>query len=181
MPQSTTDKQYEGVINECKDTFFKKMKDYGTSWRVFRPISVADQLYIKAKRIRNIQDGMIPEVKEGKNDEFKAIINYSIIGLMQLSIKHDNWDLTKEELLPLYEEQVAHAQRLMNDKNHDYGEAWRDLDIKSITDLIITKILRIRQIIRNDGKTLVSEGVEGNYYDILNYAVFAIILGEGVK
>lgn len=178
MPQSTTDKQFDAIIQSCRETFLKKTSDYGTSWRVFRPIAVADQLYIKAKRIRNIQEGMAPKVEEEENSEFKALINYSIIGLLQLGITHNNWDLTTGEVTPLYDEITRKSKALMDNKNHDYGEAWRDMDVKSITDLIIAKIMRIRQIIQNGGKTLVSEGIEGNYYDILNYAVFAIILAK---
>lgn len=178
MVQSTTETQYKTVIDECRAIFRKKTSDYGTSWRVYRPISVADQLYIKAKRIRNLQEGVIPRVKEGDRDEYMGVVNYSIIGVIQLQLKDDEWDLPASEAVRLYDEVVRHARTLLDNKNHDYGEAWRDMDIKSITDIILAKILRIRQIINNDGKTAISEGIESNYFDILNYAVFALILGK---
>lgn len=178
MGQQNTDEQFKEIINQCRDIFLKKTVDYGTSWRVYRPISVADQLYIKAKRIRNIQDGFVPMVNENIDDEFRGIVNYSIIGLMQLMIKHDEWDISTEEVAQLYDTVVGQAFDLLHKKNHDYGEAWRDMSIKSITDLILAKILRIRQIAQNDGKTLISEGTDSNYYDILNYAVFALILSK---
>lgn len=178
MAQITTDEQYERIINHCRDIFLKKTADYGTSWRVYRPISVADQLYIKAKRIRNIQEGFIPRVDEKIDDEFMGIVNYSVIGLMQLQIQHDEWEVPVDKVKELYEDVIRQAVELMHRKNHDYGEAWRDLDIKSITDLILSKVLRIRQIVQNGGKTIASEGISSNYYDILNYAVFALILSE---
>lgn len=178
MAQITTDEQYDQVINQCRDIFLKKTADYGTSWRVYRPIAVADQLYIKAKRIRNIQEGFVPRVQDGTEDEFRGLINYSIIGLMQLRIEHHEWDLSVSEVKKRYDDAAHDAKTLMHDKNHDYGEAWRDMDVKSITDLILAKILRIRQIVQNDGKTIISEGIDSNYYDILIYAVFALILSD---
>lgn len=178
MAQITTDEQYDKVINQCREIFLKKTADYGTSWRVYRPIAVADQLYIKAKRIRNIQEGYIPRVQEDNADEFRGIVNYSVIGLMQLRIEHEEWDIPIEEVKSLYDETIRDAKALMQNKNHDYGEAWRDMDVKSITDLILAKILRIREIVQNDGKTMISEGIDANYYDILIYAVFALILSN---
>lgn len=180
MAHKTTEEQYKSIIDDCRNIFLKKTADYGTSWRVYRPISVADQLYIKAKRIRNIQDGSVPKVADDINDEFRGIINYSVIGLMQLMIESDNWDVPIEEVKKLYEKVIATAIDLLYKKNHDYGEAWRDMDVVSITDLILAKVLRIRQIVRNEGRTMISEGIDSNYYDILNYAVFALILSEGV-
>ncbi len=179
--QITTDQQYDKVIHDCRNIFLKKTKDYGTAWRVYRMISVADQLYIKAKRIRNIQEGIIPQIGDGILGEYFAIVNYAVIGLMQLNITHDEWDLPLEEVTELYDEFTAKAKELMDKKNHDYGEAWRDMDLKSLIDLILTKILRIKQIINNDGKTVASEGIDSNLYDILNYAVFALILKDENK
>lgn len=176
MAQITTDQQYERIIHECRDIFLKKTADYGTSWRVFRPISVADQLYIKAKRIRNIQDGQTPKISDNSADEFKSIINYSAIGLMQGFITHDEWELSVDEVKSLYDRAIREAVELLHNKNHDYGEAWRDMSVGGITDLILAKILRIRRIIENKGKTIVSEGIDANLLDILNYAVFALIL-----
>lgn len=178
MDHSNTGEQYKKIIHHCRDIFLRKTDDYGTSWRVYRPISVADQLYIKAKRIRNIQEGFLPRVDEDVTDEFSGIVNYSIIGLMQMTIEHEEWNLSAGEVEQLYQQAVDRAMSLLAKKNHDYGEAWRDMDVKSITDLILAKILRIRQIIQNDGKTSISEGIDSNYLDILNYAVFAQILIE---
>lgn len=178
MSQITTDEQYERVIQECKSIFLKKTKDYGTSWRVYRPISVADQLYIKAKRIRNIQDGFAPKVDEDILVDFKGIINYSVIGLMQGVITHDEWELPVEEVEGLYDRVVKETTELFHKKNHDYGEAWRDMSLAGITDLILAKILRIRKIVQNKGKTIASEGIDSNYMDILIYAVFALILSD---
>ncbi|MCZ2396929.1 MAG: DUF1599 domain-containing protein [Chitinophagales bacterium] len=176
MMQSTTDNQFIEVIDTCKKIFLKKTADYGTSWRVYRMITVADQLYIKAKRIRNIQENVVQKIGDPIEDEFRGIVNYAIIGLIQLRITHDKWDLPVEEVAQLYDESVRAALDLLQKKNNDYGEAWRDMNQHGLTDLILSKILRIRQILKNDGKTLVSEGVDANLYDILNYAVFALIL-----
>lgn len=176
MAQGTTDKEFESIIQNCRDIFMKKTADYGTSWRVFRPISVADQLYIKAKRIRNIQNGAVPLVNEDWRDGFKSIINYSIIGVLQNMIEGDEWELSVDEVSPLYDQVAQQAYDLLQKKNHDYGEAWRELSIKGITDLILAKILRIRKMVQNDGKTITSEGVDSNFLDILIYAVFCLIL-----
>jgi hypothetical protein len=184
MMQVTTDQQYGSAIKSCREIFIKKTKDYGTSWRVYRTISIADQIYIKAKRIRNIQEKGIQKVIDDVASEFKGILNYAIIGLIQLDINDDDPDNDREEDLPLddvtklYDEKVAIAKKLMEDKNHDYGEAWRDMSQESFVDLILAKVLRIKQIIQNKGNTLISEGIDANYFDIINYAVFALIMKD---
>lgn len=173
----TTNEQYDSVIAECRKTFLQKTKDYGTSWRVYRIISVADQIYIKAKRIRTIQEIKTQKIGDNIKSEFQGIINYSIIGLIQLEINNDEPEqLNATELETLYTAKVKLARQLMIEKNHDYGEAWREMSQESLIDLSLAKILRIRQIIANDGKTLVSEGIDANFLDILNYAAFALIL-----
>ena len=173
----TTNEQYDSVIAECRKTFLQKTKDYGTSWRVYRTISVADQIYIKAKRIRTIQEIKTQKIVDNIKSEFQGIINYSIIGLIQLEINNDEPEqLNAAELETLYNAKVKLARQLMIEKNHDYGEAWREMSQESLIDLSLAKILRIRQIIANDGKTLVSEGIDANFLDILNYAAFALIL-----
>jgi hypothetical protein len=173
--------QYGQVVNACRETFLQKTVDYGTSWRVLRTISVADQIFIKAQRIRTIQDRGVRRVADSIATEFMGIANYAIIGLMQLELGEARVDeLPPDTVETLWERQVEAATRLMQDKNHDYGEAWRDMSQESLADLILVKVLRIRQILANDGRTLVSEGVDANFSDILNYAVFALILiGEG--
>ena len=179
MMQVNTDLQYDNVVNECRQIFIRKTKDYGTSWRVYRTISIADQIYIKAKRIRNIQEKGTQKIDDDVLGEFMGILNYAVIGLIQLEINNDEpEDLPFHEVADLYEAKIAVAKKLMQDKNHDYGEAWRDMSQESFVDLILAKILRIRQIVQNEGNTLVSEGIDANYYDILNYAVFAIILSN---
>ena len=173
----TTNEQYDSVRAECRKTFLQKTKDYGTSWRVYRTISVADQIYIKAKRIRTIQEIKTQKIGDNIKSEFQGIINYSIIGLIQLEINNDEPEqLNAAELETLYNAKVKLARQLMIEKNHDYGEAWREMSQESLIDLSLAKILRIRQIIANDGKTLVSEGIDANFLDILNYAAFALIL-----
>ena len=177
----TTDEQYDKIIEECRNTFLKKTADYGTSWRVYRIISVADQIYIKAKRIRNIQEGITQKIDDDIKSEFAGILNYAIIGLIQLDINNDDpEELDAAIVKELYDKKAAMAKALMKDKNHDYGEAWREMSQESFVDLSLSKILRIKQIISNKGVTLVSEGVDANLFDILNYAVFGMILiGEG--
>ena len=176
---TNTNEQYAAVIKGCKDIFIKKSNDYGTSWRVLRPISIADQIYIKAKRIRTIQEGGQQKVADDIMDEFRGIINYSVIGLIQLQLGKDAIDeMAVAEVSKLYDEQVAITKSLMQSKNHDYGEAWRDMSQVGLTDLILQKLYRMKQIIRNDGKTIISEGLDANYMDMMNYAVFAIILAE---
>ena len=168
--------QFEKVIGECRDLFKKKMQDYGAAWRVLRPSSITDQIYIKVNRIRTLQMTDVKMVDESEEGEFVAIVNYSIIGLIQLEkglSKDFNEDNT--EILALYDKYAKAAQTLMEKKNHDYGEAWRDMRISSITDLIYQKVLRTKQIEDNKGKTLVSEGLDANYFDMLNYAVFCLI------
>jgi hypothetical protein len=179
MTQVNTDLQYDHAVKKCREIFLKKTKDYGTSWRVYRTISIADQIYIKAKRIRNIQEKGIQKIDDDVKGEFKGILNYAVIGLIQLDIHDDEIEeLPLDETLKLYDEKILSAKNLMRNKNHDYGEAWRDMSEESFVDLILAKILRIKQIIQNEGKTLVSEGIESNFYDILNYAVFALILSN---
>jgi hypothetical protein len=174
---STTNQQYDKAIAACKDIFLKKAKDYGTAWRVLRTISIVDQIFIKAQRIRTIQEKGEQKVSDGIAAEFKGIINYAVIGLIQLELPAD----APEEMNPadvalLFDKNVQTAKSLMQDKNHDYGEAWRSMSQESFVDLILMKLQRIRQILNNDGKTIMSEGIDANYHDIINYAVFALIL-----
>ncbi len=181
MQVKDTIEQYEQVIHDCKDIFIKKTKDYGTSWRVYRTISIADQIYIKAKRIRTIQEKGEQRIGDTISSEFRGILNYGIIGMMQLQLE----TAAPEELDAVavgshYNRIAEMAKALMLDKNHDYGEAWREMSQESFVDLILSKLQRIRQIIGNEGKTLISEGIDANFLDIINYAVFALILiGEG--
>lgn len=175
--QVNTDQQYDGALGNCREIFINKTKDYGTSWRVYRTISIADQIYIKAKRIRNIQQKGIQKINDDVKGEFMGILNYGVIGLIQLDINDDEVeDLSPEEAGKRYDEKIIIAKKLMQDKNHDYDEAWRDMSHESFVDLILAKILRIKQIVQNDGLTLASEGIDSNYYDIINYAAFALIL-----
>ncbi len=172
-----TNIQYDEIISSCRNTFIKKTKDYGTSWRVYRTLSVADQIYIKAKRIRNIQEGITQKIEDNIKSEFEGIVNYSIIGLIQLGINNDEpEDLAVDIVEKMYDKMAIAAKDLMLAKNNDYGEAWREMSQVSFVDLILAKILRIKQIIANDGATLVSEGMDANFFDILNYAIFALIL-----
>ena len=176
--------QYDNAIQESRAIFLKKAKDYGTSWRVLRTISIVDQIYIKAKRIRNIQEKGTQMIDDDIKGEFKGIVNYAVIGLIQLDLLHEDPqndcddELPFEETIKRYDEKIALAKDLMLNKNHDYGEAWRGMSQESFADLILAKILRIKQIIQNEGKTLISEGIDANFYDILNYAVFALILSD---
>lgn len=173
----TTNQQYDKVIHNCKITFINKTKDYGTSWRVYRTISVADQIYIKLKRIRTIQEKKEQKIGDDIKSEFEGILNYCVIGLIQLQINNDELEqLPTDEVENYYDAIIAKANKLMQDKNHDYGEAWREMSQQSFVDLSLAKILRIKQIIANRGKTIASEGVDANFYDMLNYAVFALIL-----
>lgn len=168
--------QYDQVTTECRDLFAKKLKDYGTAWRILRLSSVTDQVYIKANRIRSIQENEVKKVDEDERAEFIAIINYSAIGLIQMELGVvSNPDITPKEALTFFDKKIKEARDLMERKNHDYGEAWRDMRVSSITDLILQKLLRVKQIEDNKGQTIVSEGYEGNYYDMLNYAVFSMI------
>lgn len=174
-----TIQQYNDVVEQCRDIFLKKTRDYGTAWRVLRTISVIDQIYIKAQRIRTIQEKGEQKVGDDIAGEFIGIINYSIIGLIQLQLTEDDpEELEVEKVEQLYNDYVEAAQNLMSQKNHDYGEAWRNMSQESFADLILMKLQRMRQIVANKGKTLISEGLDANYYDMLNYAVFALILSN---
>ena len=171
-----TSKQYDAVIDECRSLFEKKMSDYGSAWRILRLPSLTDQIFIKAQRIRQLQENEVRKVDEGATSEFIGIINYSIMALIQLEKGVvENPDLNTEEAAALYDKHSKITKELMMDKNHDYGEAWRDMRVASLTDLILQKLLRVKQIEDNKGKTIVSEGIDANYQDMINYAVFAMI------
>ena len=171
-----TNKQYDKVIISCKEIFLKKNHDYGTAWRVLRTISIVDQIYIKAHRIRTIQQKGHQVVPDDIRAEFKGIINYALIGLIQLQLTdNDPEEMDAITVSGLYDSHIAKSKNLMQDKNHDYGEAWREMSQESLVDLVLMKLQRIRQILANNGKTLVSEGIDANYSDILNYSVFALI------
>lgn len=172
-----TASQYQETVQICRDIFLKKNHDYGTSWRVLRPISIVDQLFIKAQRIRTIQDVKTQRIDDDVQGEWRAIVNYGIIALIQQELSHhEEWDMSEEEAMQLYDKHLQETYELMLNKNHDYGEAWRSMSQESFADLILTKILRIRQILALDGQTKISEGIDSNYRDIINYAVFALIL-----
>ena len=171
-----TSNQYDSVVEQCRNLFTKKMSDYGSAWRILRLPSLTDQIFIKAQRIRQLQENDIRKVDEGEKSEFIGIINYSIMALIQLELGVvENPDLSSEEATELYNKHMTITKELMENKNHDYGEAWRDMRVSSLTDLIIQKLLRVKQIEDNEGKTLVSEGIDANYQDMVNYAVFAMI------
>ena len=173
---SKTDHQFDQVTAVCRNLFIKKMKDYGASWRILRQQSVTDQIFIKANRIRSIEIKGVSKVDEGIRSELIGIVNYGIIGLVQLELGFsDTDDLTFDKGLELYDKFLSEAKKLMMDKNHDYDEAWRSMRIQSYTDLILTKILRTKQIEDNQGITLASEGIDANYFDMINYAVFGLI------
>ncbi len=178
---SNTNQQYDDAVKTCKEVFIKKTKDYGTAWRVLRTISVVDQIFIKALRIRTIQDLKTQKVGDDIESEFKGIINYAVIGLIQLELQNPQVeDLPVEQINSLYDKYILFSKNTMLDKNHDYSEAWREMSQESFTDLILMKLMRIKQILSNDGKTIMSEGIDANYVDIINYSVFALILmGEG--
>ncbi len=169
--------QYNHELEQCRDIFLRKTADYGTAWRVLRTISVTDQIYIKAWRIRTLQEKKVQMVADDIPGEFKGIVNYAIIGLIQLEMPGEEpEDIPVAEVAELYNRHAAVARKLMLEKNHDYGEAWRNMSQEALTDLILMKLLRIRQILDNDGKTLISEGIDANYHDMINYALFALIL-----
>lgn len=173
---SRTLEQYQAVTSRCKDLFLRKAADYGTSWRVLRPISIVDQIYIKAWRIRQIQETGNQRVEDSIESEFVGIVNYGIIALVQAALTGENEiELPVEKAKALYEAKAKEVEDLMLNKNHDYGEAWRDMSQESFVDLILTKLLRIKQIIANQGVTQVSEGADANFADIVNYGVFALI------
>jgi len=174
--QRTTE-QYDAIIAKCRDLFINKMKDYGSAWRILRLPSLTDQIFIKAQRIRQLQENEMRKVDEDEIPEFIGIINYSIMALIQLEKGVvEQPDLNVKQATDSYDKHIALTQKLMEDKNHDYGEAWRDMRVNSLTDLILQKLLRVKQIEDNEGKTLVSEGIDANYQDMINYAVFALIL-----
>ena len=171
-----TSKQYDEVISTCRALFVNKMKDYGSAWRILRLPSLTDQIFIKAQRIRGLQENEVRKVDEDEVSEFIGIINYSLMALVQLEKGVvDQPDLTVEEATELYDKHAAITKKLMEDKNHDYGEAWRDMRVSSLTDLILQKLLRVKTIENNSGKTIVSEGIDANYQDMVNYAIFAMI------
>ena len=171
-----TSHQYDSVVEQCRNLFTKKMSDYGSAWRILRLPSLTDQIFIKAQRIRQLQENEVRKVDEGEKSEFIGIINYSIMALIQLEKGiADQPDLSTEDATILYDKHSVFTKDLMMNKNHDYGEAWRDMRVSSLTDLILQKLLRVKQIEDNKGKTLVSEGIDANYQDMINYAVFAMI------
>lgn len=178
-----TSKEYDTVIATCRALFINKMKDYGCAWRILRLPSLTDQIYIKAQRIRSLQENEVRKIDEDETGEFIGIINYSIMALIQLELGVvDQPDLEVAKATELYDAKVKLTKELMEDKNHDYGEAWRDMRVSSLTDLILQKLLRVKQIEDNKGKTLVSEGIDANYQDMINYSIFALILmGFGNK
>ena len=172
----STQAHYKQNTENCKELFINKMSDYGAAWRILRLPSLTDQIFIKAQRIRSIQDKEEQKIEEGQVSEFIGIINYSLMALIQFELGiADQPDLNPKEVIVLYEKHLAETYQLMLDKNHDYGEAWREMRVSSLTDLILQKLLRVKQIEDNRGKTLVSEGIGANYQDIINYAVFALI------
>lgn len=175
LQTNTTLQQYDSVIQTCKDVFLKKTKDYGTAWRILRPESITDQIFIKAQRIRTLEDKKVSKVNEGILSEYIGIINYCVIAMIQLDFKGDEVELDYKLVTSLFDQKIKETKALMEDKNHDYGEAWRDMRVGSLTDLILMKLLRVKQIEDNQGATLISEGVKANYQDIINYAVFALI------
>lgn len=170
--------QYEKIMALCRDIFVKKMLDYGTAWRILRPGSITDQIYIKAQRIRSIEEKGTKKIEEDARGEFIGIVNYGIIGLIQLELKPSDEELGPENAKTLYDTWFSRTKSLMEAKNHDYGEAWRNMRISSYTDLILMKLKRTKQIEDNKGQTIVSEGIDANYMDMINYAVFALIKTE---
>ena len=180
--KETTTVEYQNIINECRSLFMKKAADYGTAWRILRLPSITDQIFIKANRIRSIQEKGVNKVGEDISNEFIGIINYCIIALIQQHLANSKtMELPVDELMQYYDEFAENTRLLLEDKNHDYGEAWRDMRVASITDIILMKLLRVKQIEDNAGQTLVSEGIDANYMDMINYAVFALILMKEKK
>ena len=168
--------QYQQIVQECKQLFADKSKDYGTAWRVLRVPSITDQIYIKAQRIRSLQEKGAQKVEEGMRPEFIGIVNYCIIAIIQMGLDEDTpLEIPYPDLEPLYDQAINEVIQLLENKNHDYDEAWRDMRVSSITDIILMKLLRVKQIEDNQGQTLVSEGIKANYQDIINYAVFCLI------
>ena len=178
-----TSTQFDHIINKCRHIFLSKSKDYGTSWRVMRLSSIADQIFIKAQRIRTIEENGSMQINEGIESEFMGIVNYCVIGLIQMELKDEgNLDIDIDTLTKLYDKHVLETKTLMMQKNHDYGEAWRDMLVSTFTDMILMRLLRIRQIQSSNGQTIMSEGIDANFQDMINYGVFALIhLNEKVK
>lgn len=173
---TNTSQEYDSVIAVCKSLFLKKTNDYGTAWRILRPASITDQIFIKAQRIRTLEEKKVSKVGEDVTSEYIGIINYCIIGMIQLEMGPDEPnELDPARVQVLFEEKATATKELMFAKNHDYGEAWRDMRVSSLTDLILMKIFRVKQIEDNQGQTLASEGIDANYQDMLNYSVFALI------
>ena len=171
-----TQKQYFEIVETCRSLYVKKMNDYGSAWRILRPASLTDQIFIKAQRIRSIEDKGTQKVSEGIIPEFIGIVNYAVMALIQIEINnYDDLNLSVDKATALYDKYIQASFSLMQDKNHDYGEAWRDMRISSLTDIILMKIFRTKQIEDHNGVTQVSEGVDANYFDMINYAVFALI------
>lgn len=171
-----TSSEYDAVIKVCRDLFLKKTNDYGTAWRILRISSITDQIFIKAQRIRTLEEKKVSKVGEDITSEYIGIVNYCVIAMMQLDLEGDErTELPGNEVKVFFDKMVNETKELMFAKNHDYGEAWRDMRISSLTDLILMKILRVKQIEDNAGQTLASEGVRANYQDMLNYSVFALI------
>lgn len=177
----STESEYQEIIQYCQDLFAKKNKDYGTSWRILRIPSLTDQIFIKAQRIRTIQEKGIQKVDEDVSSEFIGIINYCVMALIQIASIEHKQEINDTELTALYNQQVNEVKELLFNKNHDYGEAWRDMRVSSMTDIILMKLLRIKQIEDNQGLTLVSEGVKAGYQDIINYSVFCLIKSNALQ
>ena len=177
----STEAEYQEIIQHCQDLFTKKNKDYGTSWRILRIPSITDQIFIKAQRIRTIQEKGFQKVDDGIFSEFIGIINYCVMALIQIELGDDKSDIAISDLTAYYNQQVAEVRELLFIKNHDYGEAWRDMRVSSMTDIILMKLLRIKQIEDNQGITLVSEGVRAGYQDMINYSVFCLIKSNGLN
>jgi len=176
IEMEATQKEYQEIVSQCRSLFEKKMKDYGAAWRILRLPSLTDQIFIKAQRIRSLQKQTTRKVDEGEVSEFIGIVNYSVMALIQIKLGvSEQVNMNLEVALKEYDEQIQIIFELMLNKNHDYGEAWRDMRVSSLTDLILQKLLRVKQIEENQGKTLVSEGIDANYHDMVNYAIFALI------
>lgn len=176
IEMEATQKEYQEIVSQCRSLFEKKMKDYGAAWRILRLPSLTDQIFIKAQRIRSLQTQTTRKVDEGEVSEFIGIVNYSVMALIQIKLGvSEQVNMNLEEALEEYDAQIQIIFELMLNKNHDYGEAWRDMRVSSLTDLILQKLLRVKQIEENQGKTLVSEGIDANYHDMVNYAIFALI------
>ncbi len=177
-----TSEQYDKITEICRTLFMKKMKDYSSAWRILRLPSLTDQIFIKAQRIRRLQENKVRKVDEDEQSEFIGIINYALMALIQIEMGVvEQPDLNVEEAIKLYDKHIAKTKQLMEDKNHDYGEAWREMRISSLTDLILQKLLRVKQIENNKGITIASEGIDANYQDMINYAIFALILMDKKK